>query len=149
MNARRIGRRSLHAEDLAAVAVRELTPFIAHIYDAPFIKKAIVSGQAAHHDITAWLLDGMSNHGFSGGPVIIQEQESEGYRIFGVVSPYVPANVPVSPAIVEAAAPGQVGVAPPSPDDPVFETNSGLMIAFDILHAVQTIDAWLGSHPPE
>jgi hypothetical protein len=74
MNARRIGRRSLHAEDLAAVAVRELTPFIAHIYDAPFIKKAIVSGQAAHHDITAWLLDGMSNHGFSGGPVIIQEQ---------------------------------------------------------------------------
>jgi|SRR5271166_940315 len=115
----------------------------------PFIKKAIVSGQAAHHDITAWLLDGMSNHGFSGGPVIIQEQESERYRVFGVVSSYVPANVPVCPATVEAADPGQVGVAPPSPDDPFFETNSGLMIVFDILHAVQTIDAWLGSQPPE
>lgn len=115
----------------------------------PFIKKAIVSGQAAHHDITAWLLDGISNHGFSGGPVIIQEQESERYRVFGVVSSYVPANVAVCPATVEAADPGQVGVAPASPDDPFFETNSGLMIVFDILHTVQTIDAWLGSQPPK
>ena len=90
-----------------------------------------MSGQVAHHDITAWLLDGMSNHGFSGGPVIIQEQESEGYRVFGVVSSYVPANVPVSPAIVEAAAPAQVGVAPPSPDDDFFQTNSGARPVFD------------------
>jgi hypothetical protein len=43
----------------------------------PFIKQATVSGQAEHRGINVWLLNGMANHGFSGGPVIICEQESE------------------------------------------------------------------------
>jgi hypothetical protein len=42
-----------------------------------------------------------------------------------------------------SAAPG---VAPPSPNDSFFQTNSGLTIGFDIQHALDTIDAWLSNH---
>jgi hypothetical protein len=112
----------------------------------PFIKQAIVSGEADHYHIKAWLLDGMSNGGFSGGPVIIQEQDSESYRVFGVASSYVPANAGVTPARV-AAVPPRAGVVPPAPNDRFFETNSGLVIVFDIRHAVETIDAWLSTKP--
>jgi hypothetical protein len=94
----------------------------------PFIKKAIVSGQAADRDGTiVWLLDGLVNHGFSGGPVIIHEQEPEGYRVFGVVSSYVPA---------------ELAVTAPSPSGSFVKTNSGLVIVFNIQHALDLIDAW-------
>ncbi len=118
----------------------------------PFLKKAMVSGEADYpgepdlHNIKAWLLDGMSSGGFSGGPAIIQEPE--GYRAFGVTSSYVPANVRVTPAIVGLAS-RQAGVAPLSPHDRFYETNMGLMIVFDIRYAKEAIDAWLGSQPSE
>jgi hypothetical protein len=108
----------------------------------PIIKQALLSGETDYpgesdpYSVKAWLLDGMSSGGFSGGPVIIQEPE--GYRVFGVVSSYVPANAPVS-----------VGPPPPPPNGPVAQTNMGLMIVFDISYAIEAIDAWLDSQPPK
>jgi hypothetical protein len=93
----------------------------------PFIKKASVSGQADYYGIKVWLLDGMNNHGFSGGPLIIHEQEPEGYRVFAVLCCYVPAKLPVSP----------------EGSGFFVETNAGLVIGFDIRHAVEAIDDWL------
>jgi hypothetical protein len=118
-------------------------PLIFHIAYAspttPFIKRAVVSGDADYHGIKVWLLDGMSTFGFSGGPLIVQELEPDRFRVFGVASSYVPANVGVMPPTVcfASAAPG---VAPPSPNDSFFQTNSGLTIGFNIQHAVDTID---------
>jgi hypothetical protein len=47
------------------------------------------------------------------------------------------------------AAPPQAGVARLSLNDRFYETNSGLVIVFDIRYAVEAIDAWLGSRSPE
>lgn len=113
----------------------------------PFIKQAIVSGDATHRSGLAkkiWLLDGMGHHGFSGGPVLIRERDSERYRVLGVMSGYVPSNVRVLPGEV-APDPTQVGGAPPLPGDALSETNSGLAICFDIEHAIADIDAYLYS----
>jgi hypothetical protein len=116
----------------------------------PFLKKAMVSGAADYpgepdpHNVKAWVLDGMSSGGFSGGPVIIHEQEPEGYRIFGVISSYVPAYVSVTPR-----RPSQLGAALPAPNGRFVKTNMGLMTVFDIRYAKEAIDAWLGSQAPE
>ena len=118
----------------------------------PVLKKAMVSGQADYpgepdpYNIKAWLLDGMSSGGFSGGPVIIEEPD--GYRVFGINSSYVPANVRVNPAKVISPSP-RAGVAPLSPHDKFYETNMGLMIVFDVRYAVEAIDKWLGGTSSE
>jgi Trypsin-like peptidase domain len=116
----------------------------------PFIKHAIVSGEAKHGGmgIKVWLLDGVAHHGFSGGPVIIREPESEGYRVLGVTSGYVPANVRIIPGKLPAD-PVQVGAPRSSPDDSFSETNSGLALCFGVRHAVADIDAYLSSQPSE
>jgi hypothetical protein len=112
----------------------------------PFIKRAIVSGEAKHRNgLTKkiWLLDGMGHHGFSGGPVIIYEPNSKSYRILGVVSGYTPANVRVLPGELPAD-PNQMGAGPPPlPDDSFSETNSGIAICFDIEHAIADINEHL------
>jgi hypothetical protein len=111
----------------------------------PIIKKATVSGQAADKDDNVvWLLDGMASGGFSGGPVIIHEQEPEGYRVLGVTSSYVPAYV-----LVTARRPSQLGAALPAPNGPFVKTNMGLMIVFDIQLAIDAINQSLGGRPPE
>jgi hypothetical protein len=118
----------------------------------PVLKRAMVSGQADYpgesdpHNIKAWLLDGMSSGGFSGGPVLIEEHD--GFRVFGINSSYVPANVRVNPAKVSGPSP-RAGVAPLSPHDKFYETNMGLMIVFDVRYAVEAIDEWLGGTSSE
>jgi hypothetical protein len=111
----------------------------------PFIKQGIVSGEARHRSGIAkrvWLLDALAHHGFSGGPVLIREPESENYRLLGIMSGYVPSNVRTLPGEVPET-PGQIGGAPPLRGDPFAETNSGMAICFDIEHAVADIDDYL------
>lgn len=117
----------------------------------PFIKQAIVSGEAKHRSgmtKTVWLLDASAPHGFSGGPVLVREPESDGYRVLGVMSGYVPSNVRVLPGEVPPT-PMQIGGAPPLPNDAFSETNSGIAICFDIEHALADIDAYLSGQPPK
>lgn len=111
----------------------------------PFIKQAIVSGEAMHRsglmrDI--WLLDALAHHGFSGGPVLIPEPKCEDYLVLGVVSGYVPSNVRVLPGKVPST-PMQIGGVAPLPNDAFSETNSGLTVCFGIGHALADIDAQL------
>ncbi|GAB3239944.1 S1 family peptidase [Mycolicibacterium hippocampi] len=110
----------------------------------PLIKRAMVSGQADHYDIKVWLLDGMANHGFSGGPVVIFDSRSASYQALGVISSYAPANVRIIPELI-TPDPHRVGVSPLSPKDRFFETNSGIAACFDIKHAIADIDQYLKS----
>lgn len=108
----------------------------------PLIKRAMVSGKANHYEIEVWLLDGMANHGFSGGPVLILDPISLSYQALGLISGFAPAHVKVNPALI-ACDPHRVGVAPLSPNDRFWETNSGNAICFDIIHAKNDIDHYL------
>ncbi len=123
--------------DLGNPAIYTLEPVSPRL---PLIRQAIVSGEADDNGIKVWLLDGIANHGMSGGPAIIRDQGSEEYRVFGVISSYVPANAPDTPALQGGGAPPHVGVAPPSSIDSYFETNSGLAIVYDIHHVVDVIN---------
>ena len=62
----------------------------------PLIKRAMVSGKANHYDIEVWLLDGMANHGFSGGPVVKLDPNSKSYHVLGVITGYAPLQIYVS-----------------------------------------------------
>ena len=56
----------------------------------PFIKRGLVSSISQN----VIFLDGMNNPGFSGGPVVIQDVFSKEYKILGVISGYLPKEIP-------------------------------------------------------
>jgi hypothetical protein len=76
-----------------------------------------------------WILDGINNPGFSGGPVIIGTGES--VKFAAVISGYY-----LQPTeIIRGNAAQRV---PKARKDYVYE-NSGFIIAYDIAHAVDAI----------
>jgi Trypsin-like peptidase domain len=109
---------------------------------SPLIKRAMVSGDAIYYGVKAWLLDGTARHGFSGGPVILREPESDSYQVIGVISGYVPARA--------RFIPGTLNPDSTHLDGSTFcEINSGLSICFDIKHALIDIDAHLAGEASE
>lgn len=113
----------------------------------PLLKRAMVSGSAGHYDIRVWLLDGMANHGFSGGPVVTLDPTSKTYQVLGVVNTYVPKNIRTNPEHMRPS-PHEVGPAPLKPTDRFFETNSGMTASFSIEHATNDIDKYLHPQSP-
>ena len=93
----------------------------------PFIKHCTVAGQDT--DSRMWILDGINNPGFSGGPVIFGTGDS--LKIAAVISGYY-----LQPTEVIRGNAAQL--APDAPKDYVNE-NSGFIIAYDIAHAVDAI----------
>lgn len=103
-------------------------------YWLPFVKHCNISAMSKE-DKFIWILDGINNAGFSGGPVIIGSGSDQ--KVMAVVSGYVtePAEVIAS---LQNASP------PKDPGKPVKETakvNSGFIIAFDIFYAIEAIHA--------
>jgi hypothetical protein len=98
-------------------------------YPFPFVKKAILSAFGLDRDGTSWFyLDGHNNKGFSGGPVVFSTPGgSEGLVVAGVVSGFFPWPEPIT----------QNGKA----TSLSYNDNTGIMIAFDIRHAVDLIKA--------
>ncbi len=105
----------------------------------PYVKHCIISGmdQEAH----MWILDGINNAGFSGGPVIVGTGTD--LKIAAVISGYIqePADViPQPPALILER--GKIGrqspKTPPAPKETV-NLNSGFILAYDISHAVDII----------
>lgn len=113
--------------------------------DVPFIKSAILAGRAKDEEGTeVWLLDGTNIPGFSGGPIVTCEKESEGFRALAVVSAYVPLSEDCDPE----------GRPPGAPFDdceprPLGKPTAGLAVGFDIQHALAAIDEKLGGSPLE
>lgn len=90
----------------------------------PFVKKAIISTRQNVGDpmISLWLLDGINNPGFSGGPVVFCAVGTTRWHVAGVVSGYRTQAVAVD---------GGEGAVP---------MNTGIVVAYDIRHAVEAID---------
>jgi hypothetical protein len=118
----------------------------------PFIKHCTVSGRFVE-PLNYWVLDGINNPGFSGGPVVFLTGPAQ--KILGVVSGYYS-----EPTDVVAAALPNKTVPPKKPNSSqssptkkltqssklaaekskqIVNTNSGFMIAFDITYAVEAI----------
>jgi hypothetical protein len=96
-----------------------------------------------------WVLDGINNEGFSGGPVLYGTGENQ--EVFAVISGFHQEPLEVLPA----SNPGekQTSSVPPSPELPgaqpkepqkeIVNANSGFIIAFDIEPAIKAIQ----NHP--
>lgn len=100
-----------------------------------------------------WVLDGINNPGFSGGPVVFLTGPAQ--KILGVVSGYYnePTDVvtaalpnkPASPTKPDSSQPSATKEQPKSNKPPakkpkqIVNANSGFMIAFDITYATEAI----------
>jgi S1-C subfamily serine protease len=98
-------------------------------FPIPLVKKACLSalmdGERGEKII---LLDGFNNPGFSGGPVVFSEQGKQlgsSFRVMGVISAYRFYEEPT----YRGGAPTPVTV----------RANTGIVIAYDIKHAIEEI----------
>ncbi len=97
----------------------------------PFVKKATLSAHDIRSDGTRVLyLDGINNPGFSGGPVAFYKPPHGGGEphIAGVVSGY-------------RISPDELEVRGQRVEDAVVRANSGIIVAYDIRHAMEAIAA--------
>lgn len=105
-------------------------------YWMPFVKRCSVSAMTNPED-KAWVLDGINNKGFSGGPVIFKTGPDQ--RVLAVVSGYHQEPTEVISSAVKKKAPAK------KPDDPKkpshVNVNSGFIIAYDIESAMDAIRA--------
>lgn len=111
----------------------------------PFVKHCTPSGQLRSNEALIWLLDGINNHGFSGGPVLSGTGETQ--NVFAVVSGFYSEALEVVPVPGQSnersnLAPSprnSPGSRPAKPQKQIVNANSGLMIAFDIDIAIKAI----------
>jgi hypothetical protein len=94
-------------------------------YWMPFMKHCTVSAFVSTDPII-WLLDGIANEGFSGGPVVFKTGPEQ--QILGVISGYHTEVAEVVP----------VDTTAPNPKETV-NVNSGFILAFDIHYAIDAI----------
>ena len=109
-------------------------------YRMPFIKHCYVSGRAKIPN-PVWILDGINNEGFSGGPVIVNTGTEQ--KIIAVVSGYESQNSDVISIPVKekppVPKPTSTKSEKPSKQKNVVQTNTGLIFAFDTSSALDVI----------
>jgi hypothetical protein len=94
-----------------------------HSYWMPFVKHCSISSLPGNH---VMILDGINNHGFSGGPVLYQTGPDQ--KIMGVISGYMQEPAEVLPSAQRLRRPLQ---APPNRPGHV-NLNSGFIVAYFI-----------------
>jgi hypothetical protein len=111
--------------------MRGTLPLSGHL---PGVRRGIVSQRAVFNGVVVWILDGHNLPGFSGGPLVFASHGGAGstWQVLGVVSGYVQHRSAVE--IAGAAVPGTTGLTVPS--------NAGLVVVYDIKHAIDSIDAF-------
>ena len=105
-------------------------------FPVPFVKAGIVSAFGFEEPKRIYI-DAHGNQGFSGGPVVFKEagQRSNEFKVAGVVA-NAPTPLP-TPVVNERGEPIEAegkAVA-------FFRENQGIVVAFDIRHATDMIDA--------
>jgi len=99
-------------------------------YWMPFVKHCYVSNIPGVEP-KIWILDGVNNAGFSGGPVIFRTGPDQ--KIFGVVSGYH-----TEPAEVVSSAKAANSV-PAKKKKQKVNLNSGFILAYDVAYAMNAI----------
>ncbi|MFA1706034.1 serine protease [Mycobacterium intracellulare] len=103
----------------------------------PAVRRGIVSQRAVFDGGVAWIIDGHNLPGFSGGPLVFANHGGQGptWHVLGVVSAYVQHRIAVE--ITGGAIAGNLGLTVPS--------NAGLVVVYDIKHAIDAIDAFIAA----
>ncbi|HSY34441.1 MAG TPA: hypothetical protein VK814_01700 [Acidobacteriaceae bacterium] len=113
----------------------------------PYVKHCTPSAQVRDNGLLIWVLDGINNEGFSGGPVLTGTGQNQ--EVFAVISGFHQEALEVMPA----PGPGESrsGSVPPPPELPgakqseppkeIVNANSGFIIAFDIEPAIKAIQS--------
>jgi Trypsin-like peptidase domain len=98
-------------------------------FPMPFVKKAILSCMFMQQDdrIQRFFLDGHNNPGFSGGPVVFRESNSNEFKVASVISGYRYTNEPIFDGEE------QIPLA--------YRYNTGIIISYGIGHAIEIIEA--------
>ena len=105
----------------------------------PYVKHCTISALPSKEGTRIWVLDGINNVGFSGGPVIVRTGPDQ--RIMGVVSGYRMESMDVVPADPDKSASESLQSEKPTEHPKqVVNVNSGFIIAFDIKYAVDAIE---------
>lgn len=94
----------------------------------PLVKVGVLSGlDNAQSDDAVYYIDGFNNPGFSGGPVIYNDNVKHEWHIFAVVKGYVND-------VIKAKVKGK-------DIDTALLVNSGILLAYPIDYALKAIDA--------
>lgn len=101
------------------------------IFRVPLIKKGIISGIRIMDRKVLILIDAHSNKGFSGGPLIITNNNGEP-EICGVMSGYIPYNGPLY--IKNKDENIEVGSI-------LYKENSGIAYAYGICHVFEILES--------
>jgi hypothetical protein len=103
----------------------------------PFTKHCYVTGWKQNP--RAWVLDGLPNEGFSGGPVLMNTGGSQ--RIFAVISSYRNSPAELLTGEVEETQPTKSQTPPAKPKRRLYfmNGNSGLITAFSAHYAMEAI----------
>jgi hypothetical protein len=111
----------------------------------PYIKHCTPSAQVREKGLFVWVLDGINNEGFSGGPVLFATGPNQ--KVFAVISGFHTEPLEVLP--VTTPGENHTNSIPPAPKLPgkrhnepkreVVNVNSGFILAFDIEPAIKAI----------
>jgi len=113
----------------------------------PYIKHCTPSATLHEKGLAIWVLDGINNEGFSGGPVLYATGSNQ--KVFAVISGFHQEPLEVLPA----PPPGQKQTSsiPDSPKLPgeksnepkkeIVNANSGFILAFDLDPAIKAIQS--------
>lgn len=106
-------------------------------FPVPFVKTGFLSALIGGSESRLYL-DGHGNEGFSGGPVVFVPKEAAGgaLKVAGVVSHY---PTPVLTPVVDAH--GETVVEANGTPLAYFDENPGIVVAYEIRHATNLIDA--------
>jgi hypothetical protein len=122
----------------------------------PYVKHCTVSAIVRDKGLAIWVLDGINNEGFSGGPVLYGTGPNQ--KAFAVISGFHQEPLEVLPALPSGEkktnsippAPKLPGKKSKDPEKEIVNANSGFILAFDLEPAIKAIqDNPIGPLRPE
>jgi hypothetical protein len=111
----------------------------------PYVKHCTPSARLQQGGVEIWILDGINNEGFSGGPVLTGTGSNQ--KVFAVISGFhqEPLEVLSAPELGESQtssvppSPALPGAMPNEPQKQIVNANSGFILAFDLDPAIKAI----------